>query len=217
CNKVNSQSDVVVEAEITLTFQTPKLALFIKENRKYVKEVEFLDISQDLESISKQPSNYNYVSQDYLPYFAFERNKFSHKYEFGHTLLVGGSYGKIGAAVLAAKSVLKSGGGLVTVYLPQCGYEIMQTSFPEAMVLTDFSEDKITAFPDIEKFDTIAIGPGLGTDEKTMNAFEQFLNEKDLENKKLVIDADGINLLSQKPELLNKMPENSILTPHDGE
>lgn len=217
CNKVNGQSDVVVEAEITLTFQTPKLALFIKENKKYVKEFEILDISLDLESISKQPSNYNYVSQDYLPYFAFERNKFSHKYEFGHSLLVGGSYGKIGAAVLAAKSVLKSGGGLVTAYLPKCGYTIMQTAFPEAMVLTDFSDDKVTTFPDVERFDTIAIGPGLGTDEKTSGAFEQFLNEKDLENKKLVIDADGINLLSQKPELLKKLPENTILTPHDGE
>jgi hydroxyethylthiazole kinase-like uncharacterized protein yjeF len=217
CNQINGKNDVVVQSEVTLTFQTPKLALFIKENKKYVKEVEILDISLDLESIEKQPSEFNFVSQDYLPYFAFERNKFSHKYEFGHTLLIGGSYGKIGAAVLAAKSVLKSGGGLVTAYLPKCGYEIMQTSFPEAMVMTDFSEDKITAFPDAGKFDTIAIGPGLGTDEKTLNAFEQFLNEKDLADKKMVIDADGINLLSKKNELLKKLPENSILTPHDGE
>src|SRR5690606_30165982 len=115
--------------------------------------------------------------------------RFFHKYNFGSVLLVGGSYGKIGASLLAAKSVLKSGAGLVTVHVPKCGYEIIQTAFPEAMVSTDFSEDKITKFPtDLEKFNTIAIGPGLGTDEQTALALEQFLNEMDLKDKKLIID-----------------------------
>src|SRR5690606_37137463 len=92
------------------------------------------------------------------------------------------------------------------------------TSFPEAMVTTDFSEDKITKLPtDLGKYNTIAIGPGLGTDEKTALALEEFLNESDLENKKLVIDADGINLLSHNPDLIKKLPENTIITPHEKE
>src|SRR5690606_3448391 len=87
----------------------------------------------------------------------------------------------------------------------------------EAMVMTDFSEDKITQFPQVEKFDTIVIGPGLGTDSKTFQAFEEFLSETDLTNKKLIIDADGLNLLGNHPELIEKLPPETILTPHDKE
>src|SRR5690606_26470932 len=111
----------------------------------------------------------------------------------------------------------RSGAGLVTSYIPKCGYLVFQTSFPEAMVMTDFSEDKITAFPKVERFDTIAIGPGIGTDEKTALAFEQFLEEMDLSQKKIIVDADGINLLAKTPRLILKLPENTIFTPHDGE
>lgn len=218
CNKINLDQEPVVQAEVTLTFQTPKLSLFLPENEGYVNDFDILDISLDLPSVQSQTSTLNYVSTDYLPYFYRSREKFSHKYDFGSVLVIGGSYGKIGASLLSIKSVLKSGAGLVTVHIPKCGYQIIQTSFPEAMVSTDFSEDKITKFPtDLEKFNTIAIGPGLGTDEKTALALEQFLNEVSLENKNLIIDADGINLLSQNPELIKKLPANTILTPHDKE
>ena len=218
CDKINEEINPVVSSEITLTFQTPKLSLFLPENQDYVKDFDILDISLDLPTIQQQRSGLNYVSTDYIPYFYRERPKFSHKYEFGSALLIGGSYGKIGASLLAAKSILKSGAGLVTVHVPKCGYEIIQVSFPEAMVTTDFSEDKITKFPvDLNKFNTIAIGPGLGTDEKTALAMEEFLSEADLKNKNLVVDADGINLLSKNPDLIKKLPENTIITPHDKE
>ncbi len=218
CDKINDEKNPVVSSEVTLTFQTPKISLFLPENHNYVKDFDILDISLDIPSIQNQASDLNYVSSDYIPYFYQGRAKFSHKYDFGSVLLIGGSYGKIGASLLAAKSVLKSGAGLVTVHVPKCGYEIIQTSFPEAMVTTDFSEDKITKLPtDLGKYNTIAIGPGLGTDEKTALALEEFLNESDLENKKLVIDADGINLLSHNPDLIKKLPENTIITPHEKE
>lgn len=218
CDRINDKSDPVVFSEVTLTFQTPKLSLFLPENASYVKDFEILDISLDLQTIQSQPSELNYVSTDYIPYFYRPRPKFSHKYNYGSVLLIGGSYGKMGAAVLASKAVLKSGAGLITAYVPKCGYGIMQATFPEAMVLTDFSEEKIIKFPDeIEKFNTIAIGPGLGTDEKTALAFEQFLSETDTGDKKLIIDADGINLLSANPELIKKLPPETIITPHDKE
>src|SRR5690606_6112358 len=167
--------------------------------------------------VQNQDSPFEYFSLDQVPHFHFTRSMFSHKYHYGNVLVVGGSYGKIGAALLTTKAVLRAGGGLVTTYLPKCGYEILQTSLPEAMVMTDFSEDKITAFPNVERFDTIAIGPGIGTDEKTALAFEQFLNENDLKEKKIIIDADGINLLSKHPDLIQKLPGHTILSPHDGE
>lgn len=217
CDKMNAEKDVIVESEVTLTFQTPKLSLFLPENQKYVKEFEILDISLDHESMEKQDSKLGYFSMNYVPQFYFKRSKFTHKYEFGNVLIIGGSYGKIGAALLSAKSVLKSGAGLVTLYLPKCGYNIAQTSFPEAMVMTDFSEDKIIQFPSVDRFDTLIIGPGLGTDEKTLDALDQFLSESDLKGKKIILDADAINLVAHRPELIQKLPEETILTPHDKE
>lgn len=217
CNQLNEENDLIVKSEITLTFQTPKLGLLLSDNQEYVRNFEILDISLDLESIQNQESEYFYLSNEFIPHFHKSRNKFSHKGNYGHAVVIGGSYGKIGANILTTKAILKSGAGLVTSYVPKCGYEILQTSFPEAMVLTDFSEDKIIQFPEVEKFNAIAIGPGMGTDEKTMRAFEQFLNESDLKTKSLVLDADAINLLSQNNDLLYKLPENTILTPHIGE
>ncbi len=217
CDQINKNNDLIVQSEVTLTFQTPKLGLLLPDNQDYVKDFEILDISLDLQSIENEPSQYYYITSDYIPYFHKGRTKFSHKGEFGHAIIVGGSYGKMGANVLTAKAALKSGCGLVTSYVPKCGYQVLQTVFPEAMVMTDFSEDKITQFPEVEKFNAIAIGPGMGTDEKTMLAFEQFLTETDFKDKSLIIDADGINLLAKNPSLLKKIPENAIITPHSEE
>lgn len=217
CDQLNSKNDPIVQAEVTLTFQTPKLSLLIPENQEYVTDFEILDISLDLESIEKEDSELGYFSLNYVPQFYFKRPKFSHKYEYGNVLVIGGSYGKIGAALLAAKSVLKAGAGLVTLYVPKCGYSVVQTALPESMVMTDFSEEIISKFPNVDRFDTIVIGPGMGTDEKTYHAFEEFLSESDLTQKKIIIDADGLNLLSKHPNLLEKLPEETILTPHDKE
>lgn len=217
CDQINKEDDAIVQSEVTLTFQTPKLGLLLSDNYKYVKDFEILDISMDLESIEQQESNYFYLSNEFMPSFHRSRSKFSHKGDFGHALVIGGSYGKIGANVLVTKAVLRSGAGMVTSYIPKCGYDILQAAFPESMVLADSSEDKITGFPDTDKFNAIAIGSGMGTDDETMQAFEQFLNEADLKDKSLVIDADAINLLAQNRKLFEKVPESTILTPHIGE
>lgn len=217
CDKINSPDDYIVESEVTLTFQTPKLSLFLPENQRYVQSFEILDIHLDWESMEKQDSKMAYFSPQFLPKFYFNRPSFSHKYQYGNILIIGGGYGKIGAVQMAARAALRAGAGLVTVYIPKCGYSILQTAVPEAMVMTDFSEDKIIQFPDVSRFTTLIVGPGLGTDEKTFLAFEQLLTEQDIKQKKILIDADGINLLAQKLELLKYLPEETILTPHDGE
>lgn len=215
CDQINKNQDLIVQSEMTLTFETPKLGLLLSDNRSYVKDFEILDISLDWDSVENQSSPYHYVSSDSIPHFYRLRQKFSHKGDFGHVLVIGGSYGKIGANFLSAKAALKSGCGMLTSYIPKCGYEILQTTLPEAMAMTDFSEDKIIGFPkDIAKFNTIAIGPGLGPASETALALEEFLNERDLKGKTLIIDADGINLLAQNPRLFGKLPENTILTPH---
>lgn len=142
------------------------------------------------------------------------REIFSHKGYFGHSLIIGGSYGKIGAVTLACKAALSSGTGLITAYIPKCGYTVLQSSFPEAMVLTDVDKNIITDIDYNIKPTVIGFGVGIGTDNLTIAAFEKFLKHNRLP---LVIDADGINILSKKKSLLDLLPEFSVLTPHPKE
>ncbi len=138
----------------------------------------------------------------------------THKGIQGHVMLIAGSYGKIGAAVLASKASLKTGCGLVTAFVPQCGYEILQITNPEVMVLTDEKEKYIS---DI-RFDitpqAIALGPGLGQDIVTQKAVHNFLKTNSIP---LVIDADGLNILSQNKAWLALLPPQTIITPHPKE
>jgi len=142
------------------------------------------------------------------------RNRFAHKGNFGHALLVAGSRGKMGAAVLAAKACLRSGAGLLTVHISACGEIILQAAIPEAMIETDKEPDFISGISSFSKYNAIGIGPGIGCNEKTSGALLQLLENA---NQPLVLDADAINLLSQNEQLQQALPANSILTPHPGE
>jgi hydroxyethylthiazole kinase-like uncharacterized protein yjeF len=149
------------------------------------------------------------VIPKYIP-----REKFAHKGQFGHTLIIGGSYGKIGAVTLASRAALSTGAGLVSAYIPKCGYAVLQSSFPEAMVITDVDEEKITSIKFEIEPTVIGFGIGVGLDPKTMRAFEVFLKTNKMP---LVIDADGINMLAKKKALLKLLPSKAVLTPHPKE
>ena len=138
----------------------------------------------------------------------------THKGIQGHALLVGGSYGKIGAMTLSSKACLKTGCGLVTVFIPRCGYKIVQTANPEVMVLTDISVKYITkiVFDFVPK--AIGIGPGIGQDIETHTALHRFVKTNEIP---LVIDADALNILSQNKQWLTFLPEKTIFTPHQKE
>ena len=135
----------------------------------------------------------------------------AHKGIQGHALLVGGSYGKIGAMTLSSKACLKTGCGLVTVFIPRCGYKILQTANPEVMVLTDISVKYITRIEFNFVPQAIGIGPGIGQDIETHTALHRFLKTNEIP---LVIDADALNILSQNKQWLSFLPEKTIFTPH---
>ncbi len=139
------------------------------------------------------------------------RKRFSHKGTFGHAMIIAGSYGKAGASVLAARGCLRAGSGLVTVHLPKSVIPIMQTAFPEAMVSADTSENNISMIPSLESYRAVGIGPGLGKSPETQLAVKNLLKEC---KSSLVIDADGLNILSENPEWRNYLPSGAILTPH---
>lgn len=135
----------------------------------------------------------------------------THKGAQGHALIIAGSYGKIGAAVLASKACLKTGCGLVSAFIPKCGYNIVQISIPEVMVITDAEKKYISNIAFEIKPQAIAIGPGLGQEEATQKAFHEFLITN---NIPLVVDADALNMLSKNRSWLALLPSKTILTPH---
>ncbi|NND87942.1 MAG: NAD(P)H-hydrate epimerase, partial [Flavobacteriaceae bacterium] len=206
--------DAVVKANHTLTFQAPKLAFFMPENAEFITYFEVLNIGLDAEFLQNEKALAQLIAKPEAQQFYKQRKKFDHKGTFGHALIVAGSYGKMGAAVLAAKASFRVGAGKVSCFVPNCGYEIMQTAIPEAMVITDEKDDLISNIHyDIEPT-TIAFGMGVGTQPETVSAFKEFLEKSP---SSLLIDADGLNILSENAELLSLLPKHSILTPHPGE
>ncbi len=212
-NKLPSDKKAVINANFVLSFQAPKLTFFLPETGIHIDQWGVLDIGLDQEFLEKTETDYELIGKNEVLPFYISREKFSHKGTYGHSLIIGGSYGKIGAVILASRACLAIGSGLVTAYTPQCGYIPMQTAFPEAMVLTNGEEQ-------IERIDfeidpsVVGIGIGLGTDEETVKAFSGFLKKNKIP---LVIDADALNILSVNKTLLKKLPKQSILTPHPKE
>ena len=203
----------VIRSYFTLTFQTPKLAFILPENQEYVSAWEIIDIGLDAAYLEKaKTSFYLTYKTDVQPIYKF-RKKFSHKGDYGHALMLGGSFGKIGAVTLSSRAALTIGSGLVTAYIPKCGYQIVQTALPEAMVEVD-AENEIQYFNSKIKPTVIGVGMGMGTSTKTAEGFENFLKENKIP---LVIDADALNLLSKKKSLLKLLPKDAVLTPHPGE
>ena len=135
----------------------------------------------------------------------------THKGIQGHVLIIGGSYGKVGAPLLSSKAALHSGCGLVTAFIPKIGYSILQTALPEVMVLTDKSENYISNidFSIVPK--AIGVGMGMGQEPKTRRAFYKFLNTNEIP---LVLDADALNILAYNPKWLLSLKPQTILTPH---
>jgi hydroxyethylthiazole kinase-like uncharacterized protein yjeF len=205
----------IIEADYTLSFQTYKTALLIQENAPHTGEVHLLDIGLHPSFLKNEEFNTQLITDSLVREIYHHRNPFAHKGNFGHALLISGSYGKIGAAVLAAKACLRTGVGLLSCFLPECGYTIMQTAVPEAMVIVDENEYIITNLPDeIEKYTVIGVGPGIGTADKTQNTFSFILKRY---QKPIVADADALNILSIETGWLKYLPANSVLTPHPKE
>jgi hydroxyethylthiazole kinase-like uncharacterized protein yjeF len=213
-DKAVEDENAAVHANYTLSFQSPKFVFFLPETAKYTVQWEALDIGIDRDYLMQTETEVELISKfEVLPLYK-PREKFAHKGDFGHVLILGGSYGKIGAVNLASRAALSSGAGLVTAYVPKCGYQSLQTSIPEVMVISDDNETTITHINyDIEP-SIIGIGVGLGTADETAKTLEVFLKKN---KTPLVIDADGLNILSKKKTLLKVLPEQTILTPHPKE
>jgi len=205
----------IIKANSTLTFQFPKLPFLLADTGALVGQMKILDIGLHPEGYLKEKPDAYFLTKEYINENFKKRSKFSHKGTFGHACLIGGSYGKIGAMVLAAKSCLKTGAGLTTVALPECGYDIVQTTCPEAMVKISKGKFFHEEF-NIEKnsYDSIGVGPGMGMENETVDALKSLIQNA---NVPLILDADALNIISENKTWLHFLPAGSILTPHPRE
>ncbi len=211
----DSAGNPVVCADHTLTFQCYKTALLVQENAPFIGAVEVLDIQLHPGFLAQTATVFQLVDAVTIKRLWQPRNRFAHKGSFGHALLAGGSYGKMGAMVLATKACLRTGAGLTTVLIPRCGYTILQTTAPEAMAVMDSGEEILSSLPDeTDRYSAIGIGPGMGTRPETQN-FLSFIVRR--YHKPLVLDADALNCLAQARELQAQLPPGSVLTPHPKE
>lgn len=220
-DQVTDLTHPILAATTTYTFTCPKLALLLPDYAAMTGDVYVLDIKLDPTTLTTTETSLCYNKMDSIASLLMSKpSRFAHKGTFGHVLIVGGSYGKIGSIVLSSRAALHTGCGLVTTYIPRCGYTILQTAFPEAMTQTDDNETQLTtALADLQPYTAIAIGMGMDQREGPEKALFEFLTQ--LSNLPtsipIVLDADAINILALHPEWLAYLPVNSIITPHPKE
>lgn len=141
----------------------------------------------------------------------------SHKGDYGHALLIAGARGTVGASILAARACLRSGVGLLTVHAPECAFIPLQTSTPEAMFSIDSDDAMWTDAFDVKKYSAIGVGCGIGQATNTRTALHTLIELNAHAGKPMVIDADALNIMASEPNLLTRLPANTILTPHPKE
>ncbi|MGZ2370697.1 NAD(P)H-hydrate dehydratase [Ancylomarina sp. YFZ004] len=207
----DNKLDNCIHADHTLSFQFPKLSFLFPDCDACVGDWEVLPIGLHPCIIDELVSPYQLVEECFIKSLLIKRQRFSHKGTYGHGLLISGSYGKMGAAILASKACLRSGIGLLSTHIPRLGYDIMQTAVPESMVSIDRSDIIFTEYPDLENFDAIGIGPGIDTKCNSTRALEELLRECE---KPLVLDADALNIIGANKGMKAILPKGTILTPH---
>ena len=205
--------EAIVRADYTFTFQLPKLSFFLPENAPYVGEWEVLDIGLHPEAVRREETDCYYLTERSIRRMLPRPGKFDHKGTNGHALLVAGSAGMMGAAVLAGRGALGSGIGLLSMRVPESERQIIQIALPEA-VLAAGTPGGSSSGPALSRYDAVGVGPGIGTTSAGRDQLQQVLTEW---KGRMVLDADALNILAASPEWLKKVPRNAILTPHPKE
>lgn len=214
CDEPLLPDATVICANYTFTFQCMKLAFLFSENQKYCGNVRVLDIGLSNDFYEKEKTNYFITTSHSVSAMLPKRLRFSHKGNHGHALLLAGASGKFGAALLAAKSCLRSGAGLVTVHSANTLEMALNSYLPTAMFSADSSRLMITELPPFDKYNAVAAGCGIGLGKETCSVIKLLIQQC---NVPLVLDADAINILAENKTWLAFLPAGTILTPHPKE
>ena len=213
-NNAGNNFEQVIHASYTLSFQFPKLSFFFPEHDIILGEWDVLPIGLHPEAIASNETPFYFLNATAVAGRLRKRSRFSHKGTYGHAFLIAGSYGKMGAAVLASKACLRAGVGLLTSHVPHSCSPMLPVAVPEAMCSIDASDLMFTEFPDLSPFSAVGVGPGLGTKSNSQRALRELLLARP---SALVVDADALNILAMHPDWYGDLPENTILTPHPKE
>ncbi len=204
----------IIKADLTLTLQQKKLAFLFPENQQFIGQLKILDIRLSEEGTQRIEAHYTMLEENDIRPRILHRNEYAHKGNMGHALVIAGSYGMAGAAVLATKACLRAGAGKVTVRTPRRNNDILQISVPEAIIDIDRDELYFNETVDTEDMDAVCIGPGLRQQENTAIAVISQIRRTQCP---LVLDADALNVLANHRAWLQQLPKNIIMTPHPKE
>ena len=218
-NREEAAGADVIAADLTLTIEFPKLSLLLPETGRYAGRLRTVNISLDKEFIDSRKSVYAAVDASYVPTLLRPRGEFDHKGTHGHALVIAGSTEYMGAAILCTGAALRSGCGLVSAHIPAAGRTAMLISHPAAIISADESPVFSSHPADLGKYSAVAVGPGIGRSEAAAAALEKLLAclPQHPGIRTTVLDADALNIISERPEMLAMIPEGSVLTPHVGE
>ena len=212
-NTYNIHSNII-RADLTLTLQQKKLSMMMADCQKYIGRLRVLDIRLSKEYIDKTEANCRILEAPDVRRLLMPRDDFAHKGAMGNALIIAGSYGMAGAAVLATRACLRSGVGKVTVHTPRRNYLVMQTAVPEAVMQMDHEETYFSESVDSTDFDALGIGPGLGLVENTAIAL---IGQIRRTSCPIVADADALNILANHQAWMQQLPSGIIMTPHPKE
>lgn len=207
----------IVHATETLTVSMPKLSFFINENIELVGKWSVIGPRPSAASLRLTPSNQFLIEGKNIAKRLVRREYNSSKNDYGSLIIFAGSYGMAGAALLATLSAGRSGCGKVTCHAPGCAYNVIQGGAPSALFDADPDEKIITSIELLRNYSAVAIGPGMGTADRTIDALEDFLKISSANNRPLVLDADALNCIAIRPAMLDHLPLLSVMTPHASE
>ena len=218
-NREEAAGADTIAADLTLTIEFPKLSLLLPETGRYAGRLRTVHIGLDRKFIDSRESAYAAVDAAYVPTLLRPRGEFDHKGTHGHALVIAGSAEYMGAAILCTGAALRSGCGLVSAHIPAAGRTAMLISHPAAIISADEAPVFSSHPADLGKYSAVAVGPGIGRSEAAAAALEKLLAclPQHPGIRTAVLDADALNIISERPEMLAMIPEGSVLTPHVGE
>lgn len=215
-DKANLPEDSIIRAQKTYTFQFPKMSFLLMENAEFVGEWEVVDIGLSQECIEQQHTNYYTIDKPLIQQIYTRRKNISAKWDYGHALIIGGSAVMQGAAIMNVGSALKSGCGLVSIHSVKDVLQSVIHHYPECILSKDEHPEYISDIPDISKYSAICFGSGVGVDAITQRNIEKLISN--ISSQKLIIDADGLNLIKNSPDILERLNgKQVIITPHSKE
>ena len=209
-----TSSNYVMKARLTLTMQFPHLAFFLPNMQENIGEWQTIDVGLKVHNLGDTARKYLLITKNEAQRFLPPRRPFTLKDDYGSAIIFSGCYGMLGAAVMSAKGALRAGVGKLTVSTPICGFEIIQSTVPEALYQFAEGREYFTRIRPHRAYDAVAVGPGIGTNAETVNALEDYLSTMP---SPVILDADALNCIAIRPSLINKIPNMSILTPHHRE